>query len=286
MLFPSPSRLRGSLPLPAGGERVRVRGLTLAAALFAGFLGSAKAGDSAALDVLIRAYPEHLASHDAIDLIWCDGTRMPLSDGHSHKSFDEMLRRGSILDQISLPYPAGVGAAALVPQGDSGRIRNRAFFDKMYGDCWRGEVAPRLVPVVWLPQSWGHTVRVTSVNGVAARLAEVSAELDALSAPLKRYVYPTAGTYNCRTVADTGEPSMHSWGAAIDLNAVRAAYWLWPRAVAAETLPVQIIDVFERHGFIWGGKWLHYDTMHFEYRPELLNGAPPVIPAQAGIQGR
>jgi len=30
------------------------------------------------------------------------------------------------------------------------------------------------------------------------------------------------------------------------------------------------VAVFERHGFIWGGKWFHYDTMHFEYRPELL----------------
>ena len=31
-----------------------------------------------------------------------------------------------------------------------------------------------------------------------------------------------------------------------------------------------IVEIFERHGFIWGGKWYHYDTMHFEYRPELL----------------
>jgi hypothetical protein len=30
------------------------------------------------------------------------------------------------------------------------------------------------------------------------------------------------------------------------------------------------VDIFERHGFIWGGKWGHFDTMHFEYRPELL----------------
>ena len=30
------------------------------------------------------------------------------------------------------------------------------------------------------------------------------------------------------------------------------------------------LEIFERHGFIWGGKWYHYDTMHFEYRPELL----------------
>jgi hypothetical protein len=28
--------------------------------------------------------------------------------------------------------------------------------------------------------------------------------------------------------------------------------------------------VFEAERFIWGGKWYHYDTMHFEYRPELF----------------
>ena len=33
----------------------------------------------------------------------------------------------------------------------------------------------------------------------------------------------------------------------------------------------EIVDIFERHGFIWGGKWYHYDTMHFEHRPELLS---------------
>ena len=248
-----------------------MRSLIFAAFFVAGFAGTAAAAGNAALDALVRAYPDQLAGYDATHLIWRDGTRMPLSDGQPQKDFEEMLRRGSILDQISLPYPARTSAATLVPQSDPGRIRNRAFFDKMYGDCWRGEVTPRLVPVVWLPQSWGHTVRVTSVNGVATRLAEVSTELDALPAQIKRYVYPTAGTYNCRTVADTGEPSMHSWGAAIDINAAHAAYWLWHRDRQSGQIPPEIVDIFERHGFIWGGKWLHYDTMHFEYRPELLD---------------
>ena len=36
-------------------------------------------------------------------------------------------------------------------------------------------------------------------------------------------------------------------------------------------VPFDIVAVFERHGFIWGGKWSHFDTMHFEYRPELLS---------------
>jgi hypothetical protein len=34
--------------------------------------------------------------------------------------------------------------------------------------------------------------------------------------------------------------------------------------------PWEIVAAFEEQGFIWGGKWYHYDTIHFEYRPELL----------------
>jgi hypothetical protein len=32
------------------------------------------------------------------------------------------------------------------------------------------------------------------------------------------------------------------------------------------------VAVFEREGFIWGGKWYHFDPIHFEYRPELTGG--------------
>lgn len=251
----------------------RAQAAFLAIAFAVGFIESAAADDTP-LDALVRAYPEQLAGYDADDLIWRDGTRMPLSDGRPRKSFEEMLRHGSILDQVLLPYPAGASTAVLGAQGDPGRIRNRAFFDKMYGDCWRGEVAPRLVSVVWLPASWGRPVRATSINGVARRLAEVSEELDALPAALKPYLRPPAGTYSCRTVADTGEPSMHAWGAAIDINAAHADYWLWARSASAKTIPAEIVEIFERHGFIWGGRWSHYDTMHFEYRPELVNASP------------
>ena len=36
------------------------------------------------------------------------------------------------------------------------------------------------------------------------------------------------------------------------------------------SVETRIGEIFERHGFIWGGKWYHYDTMHFEYRPEFF----------------
>jgi len=49
-------------------------------------------------------------------------------------------------------------------------------------------------------------------------------------------------------------------------------YWLWgPKGAAYRNrLPFGIVQIFEKHGFIWGGKWGHFDTMHFEYGPELL----------------
>jgi hypothetical protein len=237
-------------------------------------LGIPAASSAASVDDLVRAYPDALAGFDGVDLIWRDGTRMKVDDGVPDKSMEEQLRRGSILDQLRLRYPAG---AALVPAPleDPGRVRNRAFFDKMYGDCSRGQVAPTLVPVVWLPGTWGHVVHITSVNGVDRQLAAVSSELDELPAEDKRHLYPLGGTYVCRHVADTGQTSMHAWGAAIDINPGFSDYWLWHRAeggvpVYVNRIPAEIVVAFERHGFIWGGRWAHFDTMHFEYRPELL----------------
>ena len=42
--------------------------------------------------------------------------------------------------------------------------------------------------------------------------------------------------------------------------------------VAGEAYELEVVSIFEKHGFIWGGKWYHYDTMHFEYRPEFFGG--------------
>jgi hypothetical protein len=231
-------------------------------------------GWAASLDDLVRAYPDELAGVQGTMLIWRDGTHMPADDGREGKSFDAQLADGSILDQLRLAYPAGA-ALPPAPLTDPGRVRNQAFFNKMYGDCTAGDVAPRLVPVEWLPRSWGHRIAVTSVNGVDRQLAAVSRELDALPAEDKKFLYPVGGTYACRHVAGGAQTSMHAWGAAIDINTAYSNYWRWQRgtdgaATYVNRIPPEIVAAFERHGFIWGGRWSHFDTMHFEYRPELL----------------
>src|SRR5437899_2641074 len=107
------------LQRPVRGLRRRTTWVFLSASLI-GFAAAAAAAEQAPLDTLVRAYPDYLAGYDATDLIWRDGTRMPLSDRRPTGDLAEMLRRGSILDQINLPYPAGA-MAALEPSGDPGR---------------------------------------------------------------------------------------------------------------------------------------------------------------------
>ncbi|MCW2275195.1 hypothetical protein M2321_002780 [Rhodoblastus acidophilus] len=240
------------------------------AMLFAALLLAHGASAEGALDKLVAAYPAFLVGHDSQTLQWKDGTRMPVSDGKADKAFDQKLRHPSLLDQMELPYPRGPLAAPPGPQDDPGRFRNVAFFDKIYGDCSKGQVEKKLVTVPWLPKSGGGVVKITSVNGVAEKLRAVSEELDALPSALKTYAFPSAGTYNCRVVKDTGNRSMHAWGAAIDLNTKHADYWMWSKGGYRNRMPAEIVAIFEKHGFIWGGKWGHYDTMHFEYRPELF----------------
>ena len=239
--------------------------------LLAAFLMVAHAGTASAASVqdLVRAYPEALLGYDGPNLVWRDGTRLPLGPSHPGRLTPEELPNPSILDQLAVPYPAG--APPLPPESDPGRLRNTAFFDKMYGDCRAGQVAPNLVRIVWLPASWGHEISITRVNGVDRQLEAVSRELDALPPEDKKYLYPIGGTYNCRAIAGSDQTSMHAWGAAIDLNTAYSDYWRWSRSGAYRNrIPPEIVAVFERHGFIWGGRWSHFDTMHFEYRPELL----------------
>ena len=227
-----------------------------------------------ALDALVAAYPYALAEHDAKVVRWRDGTIMPVFGGTESKTFSDLLRHPSIIDQFRIPYPRGQLDEPPAVGSDPGRFRNNSFFRTMYGDCKKGEVPPRLATIVWLPKTWGRSIRITSLNDVDQHLRAVSAEIDELPEKIKRAAYPIAGTYNCRAVADTGEPSPHGYGIAIDLNGASSDYWYWRphrgAIVYRNRMPEEIVEIFEKHGFIWGGKWYHYDTAHFEFRPELL----------------
>ena len=225
---------------------------------------------------LVAAYPEALAAFDDRDVIWRDGTRTPLDDGLPEKPFPVWLQSPDLKDMFRLPYPAGADPSPPPADADPGRARNGAFFRKMYGDCRRSDLAHTYKDVAWLPSRSNLRLKATAINGVADRLAEVSTELDALPRSFDQFLLPPAGTYNCRTVAGSDQASAHGYGIAIDIAVKPSHYWRWSKPDRAghahwrNAIPIEIVRIFERHGFIWGGRWSHFDTMHFEYRPELL----------------
>ena len=103
---------------------------------------------------------------------------------------------------------------------------------------------------------------------------------------LRRFIKSIQGLtgYNWRPVAGTSTLSFHSYGAAIDIIPKdykgKQVYWRWAKPIYPEWYslpyserympPLSFIRAFEKHGFIWGGKWFYFDTIHFEYRPEIL----------------
>jgi len=227
---------------------------------------------------LVRAYPDYLKSCRGNTLIWKDGTKMPYDDGKRGKSFDELLNRPDLEDMFHYAYPKGTEGYGKTPRKnfDPGRIRYEPFFRRMYGDS-AAEVRRHLTTIPWIPRSTGgkYQVRVTRVNGVDRQLRKVSQELDRLlqkHPEYRKYLVPVGGTFKWRTIAGTHRLSVHSFGAAIDINVKHSAYWRWNKGPYRyrNEIPLPIVKIFEKHGFIWGGKWYHYDTMHFEYRPELL----------------
>ena len=234
------------------------------------------AANAELMDTLVRSYPDFLTGHEGNELIWKDGTRMRFDDGKTGKDFETLLNSPSLKDMFYAPYIPGKRSGTPDVNVDPGRVRFEPFFLKMYGNCKKGETARTLVDIVWLPGKWGKMIKVTRTNGVAQQLAKVSHELDQLPDRFNKYLIPPAGTMNCRFIAGTKRMSAHGSATAIDIAQKYADYWRWAKPDSRgryqyrNQIPAEIVEIFEKHGFIWGGKWYHYDTMHFEYRPELL----------------
>lgn len=250
---------------------------------------------SFAFEALRFAYPDFNFKLINGKLVFPDDTSLTFDDG-LEKSPQELLDAPDIFDMFFYRYPslahrknpqATPGTAVHDPNdgaltlpmslpylADPGRIRNESFFQQMYGSTEEA-VKQRLAPVKWIPSGKGPTMMVTTINGVNKALQAVSDELDKLP-ELWPYLLRPGGSFTWRPIAGTNRLSVHSFGAAVDINVGRSNYW---RNVKQDEealldyrnrIPAKIVEVFERHGFIWGGWWYHYDTMHFEYRPELI----------------
>ncbi|MDQ3915571.1 MAG: M15 family metallopeptidase [Actinomycetota bacterium] len=87
-----------------------------------------------------------------------------------------------------------------------------------------------------------------------AALAEIEAE------GLAGEIYQYNGCYVPRFIdRDPGRPlSMHAFGLAFDVNTPTN------QLGTGGDMDARVVEIFERWGFVWGGRWSRPDPMHFE----------------------
>lgn len=217
---------------------------------------------------LIRAYPEQQLKYENHAIVFPDGTSILYDDG-LEKTFEQRLNQPDLEDMFWIAYPTENPPKYLE---DPGRIRSEALFKKMYGSR-SADVKKTLVPVSW----FGKKIKFTRINGAAEQLQKVADEIAQKHPELATYMV-SSGTFYWRKVRHSDRMSAHSYGIAIDIAVKQSDYWKWASPKAAELtevtyknrIPMEIVEIFEKHGFVWGGRWYHFDTMHFEYRPEIL----------------
>ena len=228
--------------------------------------------ESCAQYCLKESYPQFIATLKRNRLYFHDGTSMLWDDGRA-KSYEESFKEADLEDQFHFPYP--LDGANREKWEDTSRLRAVEFFKKIYGADEKS-VRKNLTKVPWLRGLQSDVyLEVTQINDIASRLKRISEALEKLPAPLLKVALAPSGGFYWRKIAGSEILSIHSFGIAIDLNANLSRYWLWDEQRGTKSqrqsrVVPEIVEIFEREGFIWGGRWRHYDTMHFEYRPEIL----------------
>ncbi len=225
--------------------------------------------DPAPLACLVRHYPvEAVRRRGGWWVRLGNGELLPYDDGRQ-KSPAERIEHPDLEDMFAVPYRPGPIAIPDREGDDPGRARVQAFFQSVYDVHGR-----RIVTIAFL----GQRLRVHALVRKAVQAVEKRLRVLLRSRPeLRGQLLPLGGGYARRNIAGTDRTSAHAYGIAVDINPRRSAYWRWSKSAGGKAVPTPaipdqaIVDAFEAEGFIWGGRWYHFDTMHFEYRPELLD---------------
>lgn len=204
-----------------------------------------------------------------------DGRSLPLGTDRGLTPADR-LTRATIAEQFSQVYPLAFDLdARRVPGFDPGRFRNEAFFRGLWFDR-QADAFASLAEVRYRAHGRNTAFQMTRKHCVAEQARAALQAAEALGPNMAVYFDNVGGSFNWRLIAGTDRLSSHSFGIAFDINTALGQYWRWnlgPDGAPGpyvNRIPAALVEAMERHGFIWGGKWHHYDGMHFEYRPELI----------------
>jgi len=244
--------VRASAQAKADEEREAKRDLLALMLAYPGELTGVRRGE----DGLVYA-----AMHSGCEIVY---------DDKRDKSFNEQLCAADLQDMMAIPYPPEMISALREGSDDPGRVRCYAFLHAIYGDTKR-DIEQNLESVS-LVSGW-YPFAAQGADALGAAANELAAFVRD-NPEAYRYVFPVNGTYNYRVIAGTSTLSPHAFGIAVDFKSNPGDYWRWATREQGqerlESFPAGVVRIMENYGFIWGGKWAHFDFLHFEYRPELI----------------
>lgn len=208
-------------------------------------------------------------------VVLVNGRSLPLGQVKTG-SAKQLQADPSIVDQFVQLYPLDFDLAQRqTPWFDPGRARNDPFFRALYGQS-EGQVARQLRRVAYRGSQTKARFAITRQFCAAAQLQAALGALMEHVDDFDAYFTQVGGSFNWRRIAGTQRMSAHSFGVAVDFNTRLGGYWRWSGRSEGNAgdyqnkYPAFLVQQMERFGFIWGGKWHHFDGMHFEYRPELI----------------
>lgn len=226
--------------------------------------------------ILMMAYPEYITGIEKDDsgkvyVVMKSGKKF-IYDDKMNKSPQDKLDNPDFQDILEDKYPLNKDDKVPDKSFDPGRCRNYEFLNEVYGGS-RAAIEKNLVSLKYGYPSYQFNSHNNANTCLEAALKEIM-PLAKSRGDVSSLLYPGCGTYNYRVIAGTGKLSPHSYGIALDLNTDKRDYWKWSSEASGESrlkeYPSELVTAFENNNFIWGGKWGHFDIMHFEYRPEII----------------
>jgi hypothetical protein len=225
--------------------------------------------------VLMLAYPEEIkdidASEDGYIYLILNNDKKILYDDKKEKSKDMKTANADLQDTLEDIYP--LESISMVVDGmDPGRRRAYSFLNSIYGSN-QNQIEKNLSS---FSTSCGNVMfnKNAKAGESLKKALNEAREVAKTNNKINNYIFPISGGYNYRVIQDTGRLSPHAYGIAIDLSRNDADYWKWVDKTKGskriEGYPKELVKVFEDNGFVWGGKWEHFDILHFEYRPEII----------------
>jgi hypothetical protein len=258
------------------------------------------------MNALLEAYPEHIDRVEFRNEDWA----LLMRDKWFYFAEGKMLPEDQLVNAANYRsyqfynYPAELPEWRAAAPEDTTRYRNwttarnrnqiqrsNFFIENLWQARTREEMESRVAIITFFGKPTKMHQELEGKLVLIERLIQAQARNDSEVRTWMNSVTTIEG-YGWRNIADSQSRSYHSYGLAIDLLpgslGGKQTYWLWTSQHREDWWnvpytdryhpPAFVIKLFETYGFIWGGKWGLYDTMHFEYRPEILilSEMPPV----------